>query len=248
MPLRSGRRTSLDLELFVGYLRSRLRPPQPIEFEVCGRRFTPIWHEYVTFVSSHLESVDPELARWHSDLLYRLPSLALVPGEGGYTVYVGNPGFDTVYLGYNSAYVFTSMRRHYYVVPYPHWGAVDTLVEGGVNPATLCELLYTLPVLASIPCTRLLGEVEFVRDLLAVRALSYLASSDTALCLLGYLILELVSHRGTLDYHNVYSRLWSRVLRVLGERGVEVLERRLQLRFHGFPVTVHTVELVKRNT
>ena len=133
-----------EAQSFAAYLRSRLGTPVPVELETRCGRFLPLWHGFVTFVSSHLErELGPEAADVHNELLYRVPSPALVPrGGGGYTVFVRRPRYDSVYLGVAAAHAFATTGLHRHSVPLVRDEAVPRLVAGGMNPAVLSELLY----------------------------------------------------------------------------------------------------------
>jgi len=230
----------IELDAVVPFLKARAKASVPIDFVKDKHLFAQFWYEYVLFVSSKIEEYNPSIAEMHSALIYHIPTVALIPGRYTFLVFVKNSDFEDVYLAYNSAYVSASRERHLYIVPFIDYDAMDALVEIGMNPAVLFETIYILPILVSIPCTRLLDAVPIVKDFLTVRMQSYLSSRDLAQALLGFLMLRLLSvyREGPLQYESAFERVKGIVHRTLTDNGLHVIEHVISTSFADFPVDI----------
>ena len=195
-------------EDFIGYMRMKLRDTTPILFEFKSSSFAPFWHDFITLVSSCLEAfVDKKLANIHSSLLYKFPALAVIPRSDYYLVYVKKPkNFDDLYLGYNTAYVSLLNKTHFYVVPYIKPPAISYLVRKNINPAVLNDVIYILPIISSIPCTKLKDDVRIIKDYLLIKSYTYLLSDDLAQNILGYLLLKFTKMKNT-KYSEVFNKV-----------------------------------------
>jgi hypothetical protein len=234
----------IDAREFMAYLQSKLRPPIPIEFENKESRFAPFWTDFVSFISSYLEALEGRaLADNHNYYLYHFPAVAVVPRREMYVVFSKSSDLDDLYLGYNTAYVFAKMGLYYYIVPYISKKAVDKLVNKNINPAVLEELMYTLPMLASMPCTSLIGEVPLVRDYMIIKAQSYVTSSDVATAMFGYTLLRLLSTNAT-SYEKVYTILLKFVEQFLIKKGFHVEKTVHAIAFLDTPIKLQVLKII----
>lgn len=234
------------MKTFIGFLESKLKPPFPIEFEVKSF-FTTYWYDFVTFVSSYLEQESRELADRHNYYLYHLPTLALIPRIDRYIVFVKKQTYENMYLGYNTAYVFASIRKHYYVVPHIPDNMLVHLVKQNINPAVLCEVLYILPILSSIPCTTLINTIPMIKDHLIIRAQSYLVSSEIALSMLGYILLKLLGKTVPDTYEEVFNEMKNIIAKILADKNFKINEKQLHVKYLGFPVDIYILEITEHN-
>jgi len=235
----------VDLEEFIAFLKAKLKPPIPIDVITKESAFAQFWYEYVLSVSSKIEPLDPNIADTHNAFLYHIPTVAVVPRSDVFVAFVRKEEYDDVYLAYNYAAVSAMNGRHLYLVPYIDDKVVDLLVRNKINPAVLNEALYILPMLAAIPCTKLLREVPFIKEFLTIRMQSYITSDDVAFAVLGYMLLKLLSlsKSGTVSYKYAFEEVKGVLFRALEKRGIYISEQRLFTTFMEFPVDVVVVAI-----
>jgi len=235
----------VDIEEFLAFMRSKIRPPIPIDVVTKESVFARFWYEYVMSVSSKIEAIDPDIADTHNAFLYHIPTVAVVPRSDVFVAFVRKEEYDDVYLAFNYAAVSALKGRHLYVIPYIDEGAVDLLAKSKINPAVLSESLYALPMFASIPCTQLLKEVPFIREYLTIRMQSYITSDDVAFAVLGYMLLKLLSlsKSDAVSYEYAFKEAKNVLYRALEKRRLHISEQRLSMVFMEFPVDVVVVTI-----
>jgi len=236
----------VDLEEFIAFLKTKLRPIIPIDVISKESAFAPFWYEYVTFISSRVEGLDPNIADMHNVLLYHIPSVAIVPRKDVFIVFIKKEEFDDIFLAYNSAIVSMNIGKYLYVVPYIDDKVVDVLVRNKINPAVLNEALYILPILTSIPCTNLVKDVPFIKEFLTIRMQSYIMSDDVAITILGYVLLKLLSLSKNTPafYENTFNEIKNIIFKVLEKRKIYVGEHRISTTFIDFPVEIIVIKIL----
>jgi len=210
-------------EDFAGYVKLKLGNPDFIIFESSAQNFAPFWRDYVLTVSTYLERCgSKKVADVCNALLYKLPQVALAPRKDYFIAFAKNrKNLEDVYLVYNSAYASFNEGVVFTVVPYLKSSSIDKLVKKRANPAILADTLYLVPFLSSIPCTSLKDDALLVKDLLLVRAHSYLTSDDLARNVLGYIMLKALNSEKT-RYAETFNSFLNLVNEALAFLGVEV--------------------------
>jgi len=236
----------VNLEEFIAFLKARLKPTIPIDVISKESTFAPFWYEYITFISSKIEELGSDIVDTHNVLLYHIPTVAIVPRRDVFVVFVRKEEYDDIFLAYNTAIVSMNVGRHLYVVPYIDDRVIDVLVKNKINPAVLNETLYILPILASIPCTSLINDVPFIKELLTIRMQSYITSDDVAITILGYVLLKLLSlsKNTSVQYENMFNEVKNMVFKVLEKRKIHVAEHRISTAFIDFPMEVIVVKII----
>lgn len=232
----------IELDEFVAFLRSRIKPAIPVDVLSKTSAFAPFWRNFVSFVSAHVErAVGSNVADTHNSLVHHIPSIAIVPRRDVFIVFIKKNDYDDVYLAYNTAATAVQSNVYFYVVPYIESSAIDAVVANRINPAILIDLLYILPLLSSIPCTSLVDELPFIKDYLTIKMQSYITSDDVGLILLGYTLLKLLSMPVNNSYEKVFDAVKSLVLKQLEKRGLYVVDREIVVEYVDFSVRLNIV-------